>query len=100
LAAAKFAVTESDARRGGKDHSREAGKRHTGIFTWTMGREMAMVELKARLTTAPILLALDFSERGGRVFLAVDASTTIGWGAALEQVSEGELRRRAQFESS
>lgn len=68
-------------------------------FSWTVERDAAMVELKARLTTAPTLRALDFSEGAGRVFLAVDASTTVGWGAVLEQVSEDELRRPTRFES-
>jgi RNase H-like domain found in reverse transcriptase len=55
-------------------------------FMWFQECQNAMDELKRRLTTAPILISLDFSPSALIIILNVDASTTIGWGAVLSQL--------------
>lgn len=74
--------------------------RKGAAFSWTAERQEAMDELKRRLTSAPILISLDFSEGAGRIVLSVDASK-IGWGAILqqEQLSLDGVRKPARYES-
>ena len=72
--------------------------RKGAMFVWTEERQTAMDLMKRKLTEAPVLVTLDFSEGAGRIYLMVDAST-IGWGGALEQVTGDGLRRPARFES-
>ena len=58
-----------------------------------------MDELKRRLTTAPILISLDFSPSALDILLHVDASTTIGWGGVLSQLQSDGTIRPSRFES-
>ena len=67
------------------------------VFLWTTEQEDAKIALIRAVTTAPILIAIDYRPGGGIIILTVDASIT-GWGAVLTQErSEGRLPCR--FES-
>lgn len=68
-------------------------------FLWSQECQNAMDELKRRLTTAPILISLDFSPSALMIILNVDASTTIGWDAVLSQMQPDGKTRPARFES-
>ena len=51
-----------------------------------------MNTLKKAITEAPVLVSLDFSPSGFQIFLNVDTSTSIGWGAILSQLqSDGTV---------
>jgi RNase H-like domain found in reverse transcriptase/Integrase zinc binding domain/Reverse transcriptase (RNA-dependent DNA polymerase) len=68
-------------------------------YEWTVDCQLAMDALKQAITSAPVLVTLDFSAAALSIFLNVDASTTIGWGAVLsQQQSDGSIRP-ARFES-
>ena len=58
-----------------------------------------MNELKRRLTTAPVLISLDFSPSALAIILNVDASTKQGWGATLSQAQQDGTIKPARFES-
>jgi len=58
-----------------------------------------MEELKRRITTAPVLVTLDFSDSALAIILHVDASTSIGWGGTLSQLQADGTIRPARFES-
>ena len=47
-------------------------------FVWTLDCQLTMDELKRRITTAPVLISLDFSSSALAIILNVDASTKIG----------------------
>jgi len=68
-------------------------------FVWSSSCQLAMDELKRRITQAPVLVSLDFSSSALTIILHVDASTSIGWGAILSQVQPDGLVRPARFES-
>lgn len=57
-----------------------------------------MEDLKKAITSAPVLITLDYSS-GRQIFLCVDASSQ-GGGACLEQVSEDGKRHPVRFEST
>ena len=73
--------------------------RKNAQFLWSQDCQGAMDELKRRLMTAPIFISLDFSASALMIFLHVDASTTIGWGAVLSQLQSDGKIRSARFES-
>lgn len=66
-------------------------------WQWESEQQDAMDELKAALTSPPVLATLDLDEGHGEVILATDASG-VGWGCKLEQVLEGK-RHPIRFES-
>jgi len=68
-------------------------------FNWTEECQLAMDELKRRITTAPVLISLDFSPSALTIILNVDASTKIGWGGTLSQLQADGTIRPARFES-
>src|SRR5579859_5121850 len=49
-------------------------------FNWSEDCQRAMDQLKISITTAPVLVKLNFSSDALPIILNVDASTTIGWG--------------------
>ena len=49
-------------------------------FVWTIDCQLAMDELKRRITTASVLISLDFSPSALAILLNIDASTKISWG--------------------
>ena len=67
-------------------------------FEWTEDCQTAMDTLKQAITTAPVLVALDFSLSALAMYLHVDASTTIGWGVVLSQLQSDGSVRPARFE--
>ena len=66
-------------------------------WQWAMEEQKAMDELKACITTAPILICLYLGDGAGDIILMVDASLE-GWGAVLMQIFEGK-RHPVRFES-
>ena len=68
-------------------------------FVWTVECSDAMTRLKAALIKAPVLITLDFSDGVLGIELAIDASTTIGWGAVLSQYQEDGKAHPARYES-
>ena len=68
-------------------------------FVWTADCQLAMDTLKRAVTQAPVLITLDFSSSALRIFLHVDASTSVGWGAVLSQQQNDGSIRPARFES-
>jgi hypothetical protein len=68
-------------------------------FLWTRECQISMEKLKQSLTVAPILITLDFGPSAGMIYLIVDASTTVGWGAILEQLQSDGKRKPARYES-
>jgi hypothetical protein len=67
-------------------------------FEWTEACQLAMDTLKQAITTAPVLVSLDFSLAALALFLNIDASTKIGWGAVLSQLQSDGSVRPARFE--
>ena len=67
-------------------------------FVWTEDCQLAMDTLKTAITTAPVLITLDLSPAGLAIFLNVDASTKIGWGAVMSQLQADGSTRPARFE--
>ena len=67
-------------------------------FTWTVERQQAMDLLKERLASSPLLISLNYESSRG-IFLNVDASMTIGWGAIISQAQEDGTRKPARYES-
>ena len=62
-------------------------------FVWGASQQLAMNELKSLITTAPVLVSLDFSAPALPIILHCDASTSVGWGAILSQrQSDGTTR--------
>ena len=55
--------------------------------------------LKRCLTSTPVLVPLDYSPSASIIVVSVDASTTIGWGAILQQDHGDGLLRPARYES-
>ena len=73
--------------------------RKNATFEWGVEQQSAMDRLKTVITTAPVLVSVDFSPSALPIILHTDASTTIGWGAILSQLqSDGNLRP-ARYES-
>src|SRR5436305_3564569 len=73
--------------------------RKNAIFEWGAEQQSAMDRLKTVITTAPVLVSVDFSPSALPIILHTDASTTIGWGAILSQLqSDGNLHP-ARYES-
>jgi transposase InsO family protein len=68
-------------------------------FKWTEDCQHAMNQLKSAITSAPILVRLDFGPSALPLVLNVDASTTIGWGAVLSQVQSDGRVKPSRFES-
>ena len=66
-------------------------------FNWDEDCSNAMELLKKALTEAPALSTLDYSEEGGEIVLAVDASGE-GWDAILQQEKDGK-RHPIRYES-
>ena len=58
-----------------------------------------MDELKYALSTAPVLMSLDFSPLALSIVLQIDASTTIGWGGVLSQYCDDGQLHPARYES-
>ena len=67
-------------------------------FSWDVEKQAAMDELKRRLMTAPVLIALDFTCSALGIVLQVDASTSIGWGGVMSQFQSDGTLRPARFE--
>jgi hypothetical protein len=67
-------------------------------FVWDQGCQLAMDELKRRVTETPVLVSLDFSPSSPMIYLQVDASTTVGWGAILSQMQRDGKIRPARYE--
>jgi RNase H-like domain found in reverse transcriptase/Integrase zinc binding domain/Reverse transcriptase (RNA-dependent DNA polymerase) len=69
-------------------------------FVWGPEQEVAMTTVKRALTSAPALVAIDYSDKGGPIILATDASGK-GWGAALMQEDSEDKKKRhpVRFES-
>jgi len=53
------------------------------MFAWNDECQEAMDQIKITLTSAPILIKLDFTLSALPIILNADASTTVGWGPAL-----------------
>ena len=68
-------------------------------FIWTDDCQTAMDTLKTKITEAPVLVSVDFSASALPIFLNVDASTTVGWGAVLSQQQEDGRLHPARYES-
>ena len=68
-------------------------------FAWNPDCQQAMDRLKHLLSTAPILIKLDYSPSALPIILNVDASTQVGWGAVLSQMQEDGKPRPARYES-
>ena len=68
-------------------------------FEWTEDCQLAMDTLKKAITEAPVLVSPDFSPSGLQIFLNVDASTSIGWGAILSQLQNDGTIHPARYES-
>jgi hypothetical protein len=68
-------------------------------FKWTDDCQHAMDQLKTSITTAPVLVKLDFSLSALPIVLNVDASTTVGWGAVLSQIQTDGHIKPSRFES-
>ena len=66
-------------------------------FDWTPECQIARENLCKALTTAPVLISLDYSPSALGIVLQTDAST-IGWGGVLAQYQEDGLHP-ARFES-
>jgi RNase H-like domain found in reverse transcriptase len=58
-----------------------------------------MEKLKELPTVAPTLIILDSGPSTGMIYLTVDKSTTIRWGATLEQLQDDGKRKPARYES-
>jgi hypothetical protein len=68
------------------------------VFQWTIEAAAAMHTLKVRLTTAPALVSIDYSEPLRTVIISVDGSKK-GWGAVLQQLDVLGRKRPVRFES-
>ena len=68
-------------------------------FIWTNECQTTMDTLKTKITEAPILITLDFSESTLPLVLDIDASTTMRWGAILSQQQEDGQLHPARYES-
>lgn len=68
------------------------------VFSWTYECQESMDQLKLALTSAPALIALDYTPGAGTIILAVDASL-YGWGAVLMQLDAGKKRHPCRYES-
>ncbi|KAK6215417.1 putative gag-pol poly protein [Colletotrichum tabaci] len=66
-------------------------------FDWSEQQSEAMAMLKASITTAPVLIPLDYSPEAGRIVLTTDASIR-GWGSTLGQI-KNDKRVVARYES-
>jgi len=66
-------------------------------FQWGPDQANAMSILKEKLTSAPILISIDYSSTAGQLIIGTDASFT-GWGAHLSQAKDGK-RAVARYES-
>jgi hypothetical protein len=62
-------------------------------------RQHAIDKLKEYLMRSPTLVSLDFSTSAGLIVLSVDASTTIGWGAILQQLQDDGTTKPARYEN-
>src|SRR6266516_1232829 len=54
-------------------------------FEWSEECQHSMDLLKRCLTSTSVLVPLDYSPSASIIVVSVDASTTIGWGAILQQ---------------
>jgi transposase InsO family protein len=68
------------------------------VFAWTAEAEGSMTELKKRLTEAPALVSIDYSEPMRPPIVSVDGSKQ-GWGAVIHQEDPKGRRRAIRFES-
>lgn len=68
-------------------------------FQWTVGAETAMRELKIKITSAPALVSINYSEPLWPVVISVDGSKK-GWGAVIQQEDSKGRRHPIRFESS
>jgi RNase H-like domain found in reverse transcriptase len=57
-----------------------------------------METLKECLSLAPVLTPLDYSPSTSIIVLSVDASTTVGWGAILQQEHGDGRMKPARYE--
>jgi len=67
-------------------------------FQWTPECQLSMDDLKHALSTAPVIISLDYSPSALGIVLQTDAST-IGWGGVLAQYREDGQLHPARFES-
>ena len=67
-------------------------------FAWTSKAQASMDILKKRLTEAPALVSVDYSEPIRLLIIAVDGSKK-GWGAVLQQEDPKGRRRPIRYES-
>ena len=65
---------------------------------WGPEQEQAIERLKLALTSAPILIKLDYRAGAGDIVLGVDASL-VGWGAVLGQLNKEGRKRVSRYES-
>jgi hypothetical protein len=68
------------------------------VWIWGLEQDLAMNTLKTALTQAPALAKIDYSEGGGDIILAPDASLK-GWGAVLIQLDAERRRHPSRYES-
>ena len=62
-------------------------------FIWQDDQQRSMEALQKALTSAPALVAIDYSPEGGTIIVGVDASL-VGWGGTLSQAEKGNDKRR------
>jgi hypothetical protein len=67
-------------------------------FIWTMEASQAQQIMKDRITSAPALVSVDYSEPIREITIMVDGSKK-GWGAVLQQKGEDGLIHPIRFES-
>ena len=67
-------------------------------FEWTSDAEAAMNWLKEKITNAPVLISIDYSEPLRAIIISVDGSKK-GWGAVIHQIDNRGQRKPVRFES-
>jgi len=67
-------------------------------FEWTVDCQVAMDSLKTVITMAPVFITLDLTPAGLVIYLNIDASMKIGWGAVMSQLQTDGSIQPAIFE--
>jgi len=63
-------------------------------FVWKQDQQKAMDKLKLSLTSAPALMAIDYTEGAGTILVAADGSGE-GWGGNLMQMARDLKKQHA-----